>query len=214
MSMVLPLCVTSMLWLVVTGCGNDGAPGEPVAGTGGTGGAAGTGSVAGTGGAMAGVSGSGGGPSAGCSAADSSVTGSAAHAAALQVLAGMASCGASSSCHRGNGKAMLVLNTMTDLHAGLVGKNSCLVPSIPLVDGRGGDAALRNSWLWLKLTHPLNASGTLVPEAAWGAPAGCDSLEPNSFGYRMPWIMSQDMYGPPTTLNAVRNWICAGAPGP
>jgi hypothetical protein len=121
-----------------------------------------------------------------------------------------------SACHDGvQKKAGLNLDSpMTDLKATLVGKPSCEVPAISLVDGSGGDAALAKSWLWLKLTAPIDASAGLVADPTWGmggAACGQDSGQP--FGVRMPKAGGPEGLSE-MRLSAVRDWICAGAPGP
>jgi hypothetical protein len=116
------------------------------------------------------------------------------------------------SCHVGTGKAGLILSGATDLKALLVGKASCEVPAIPLVDGAGMDAGLNNSWLWLKLTKPTDTDGNIIPEAAWGTPGSCGQDGVMSFGVLMPKGAFEPMAEP--KLAKIRNWICAGAPAP
>lgn len=82
---------------------------------------------------------------------------------------------------------------------------------MPLVDGKGEEAALNNSWLWLKLTKPTDANMNMVPDAAWGTPGNCGQ-NVGSFGQLMPWGNSVPMAEP--RLAKIRNWICAGAPAP
>jgi hypothetical protein len=87
---------------------------------------------------------------------------------------------------------------------------------VPLVAAGGGEAALGNSWLWLKLVAPVDASGTLMPNASWGtAQTNCNQLAPamQPFGTRMP-MSNTDLLLGETRLAAIRDWICAGAPGP
>jgi hypothetical protein len=110
---------------------------------------------------------------------------------------------------------MLNLDVGTaDLHAILVDKPSCEVPTLKVVDSSGGDAALANSWLWQKLTAPTDASGDITAQPAWGmggASCGQDSGQP--FGVRMPKGAGTDVIQA-SKLNPIRDWICAGAPGP
>jgi hypothetical protein len=222
------VCVFSMV-LVLLGCKEDpatpvggaGMGGAPVAGASGAGGvsASGAGGAA-AGGGGTGMAGMGGGSGAipGCSAAMPGMP-SALHAAAVEALAAMpptSSCGGSTSCHQGAGKAMLSLLNVTDLRMALVGKMSCEAPMLPLVDGSMGDAALNNSWLWIKLTAPTDSSGNLVANPAWGpvGMTGCGQMPPSGYGLRMPWGFSGTTYLSDANMAKVRNWICAGAPGP
>jgi hypothetical protein len=150
-------------------------------------------------------------PVPGCEAADPTVTGSAAHAGALEILNQTTPCGFANACHAGSGKAMLTLFSVTDLRALLVDKPSCEAPTFPRVDSHGGNAALAHSWLWQKLTAPDDRNtDALIVQAAWGTPGACGQA--SGFGDRMP------MGGVDTLdeqrLSKIRNWICAGAPGP
>ena len=149
----------------------------------------------------------------GCEAADATVTGKAAHDAALMVLNGMSPCGFGS-CHMGTGKAKLVLLGVTDLKATLVGKASCELPSMPLVDSKGGQAGLSNSWLWQKLTVPVGGDTALIPLPAWGTTMASCGQTTGVFGVRMPYGLDSMSYLETPRLAAIRNWICAGAPGP
>lgn len=133
------------------------------------------------------------------------------HAAAAAILTPMTPCGFSS-CHQGNGKAGLVLTDVADLAAQMVGKPACEAPNLMLVDGSGGDAGLANSYLWQKLTAPAVAGGQLVGDPAWGTPGNCGQ-EVGSYGGRMPLAGSPDVPGE-ERLGPIRDWICAGAPGP
>jgi hypothetical protein len=206
--------------------GATGASGMGVSGTGGLAAAAGAGgSAAGAGGAAAGsggvAAGSGGAAGSmeaipGCSAADATVTGSAAHAAALSVLGQMVPCGIGL-CHGGMGQAKLVLSGAMDLKATLVGKAACEAPTLLLVDPQGGDAALANSWLWQKLTAPAVMTDALIVQPAWGTAAVCPTNGllggmTSGFGDRMPYGSLNTLDEP--SLAKIRNWICAGAPGP
>lgn len=181
-------------------------------------GAAGTGAAgmtAGAGGAgAAGMGGASGIP--GCSAATAGMP-SALHAAAVEALAAMppsSSCGGSTSCHQGVGKAGLVLLNVADLRTALVDKPSCEAPAIPLVDDSMGDAGLNNSWLWTKLTAPTDASGALTSNTAWGTSGSCGQTPSQPYGLRMPWGFAGTTYLSEANMAKVRNWICAGAPGP
>jgi hypothetical protein len=201
--------------LALAGCKKTSS--HPSGGAGGVGGlsgvsgvsaAAGIGAAAGMGAVSAAVP--------GCEAADATVTGSAAHAGAFSVIGQMLPCGLSM-CHGGTGQAKLVLFGSKDLKATLVGKPSCEAPTMPLVDPQGGTAALNHSWLWQKLTAPDMSTDALIVQSAWGAPGTCPTTgfgsgQITGFGDRMP-------YGGLATLDAgplgqIRNWICAGAPGP
>ena len=132
------------------------------------------------------------------------------HRAALEVLTFMTPCGFSD-CHAGRGKAGLTLLGATDLRTLLLGKVACEAPAVPLVDGRGGELGLRNSWLWLKLGSEVNAEGALPSNAAWGVSQSCGQLPTQPYGVLMP-LSSPRLED--ARRDAVRAWICAGAPGP
>ena len=171
--------------------------------TGGMGGSGAGGGGAGGGGA----GGAGGSTVAGCEAA---MTGTPAelHAAALMAL--RASCGSSGSCHdgdRGN-QGMLGILEGANLNTLLV-KAACQAPAMKLVSSDSGNAALDASYLWQKITAPVDRSMLLIAKPEWGASATCG--QPTGFGERMPW---GGLPFPESRLTAVRNWICAGAPGP
>jgi hypothetical protein len=183
-------------------------------------GASGTGVVSGTGGGMGGTGAT---STPTCATANKTATPAALHAAAAAVLLpppadpSMKGC-AFTSCHdMGSHKAMLVLDgSMTDLNALLVGKPSC-ESSLKLVDASTGDAALTNSWLWQKLIAPCDTMGGITTQAAWGAPkTTCGQDMGQAFGQRMPRSGTNTLFGDtnPAKLNAVRDWICAGAPKP
>jgi hypothetical protein len=203
---------------ITAGAGGMAGAGAGGAGAGGAAGMAGMGG-AGTGGA-AGMAGMGGAAAAipGCSVADTSAAPSALHAAAVEALAAMppmSSCGGSTSCHQGTGKAGLSLLGVTDLRMTLAGKASCEVPSIPVVDGDAtGDAALSNSWLWIKLTAPVDGSGALIADPSWEMSGNCGQMPGQPYGGRMPWGFFADDYLSEANMAKVRNWLCAGAPGP
>ena len=213
-------CLIAALGVLV-GC----AKGDDDDTNGGTGGVPGSGGILGTGGDV-GVGGSGGaaagsgGGAAGatatgeCAMADMTMTPAALHAAAAALIAADKPC-AFSGCHGGSVPAgMLQLAGSTDLHAALAGKPSCEAPNLPLVDPSGGDAALNNSWLWIKLTAPADdTAGLTTPQATWGTPGTCGQMPGMMYGVRMPWGSG----GTPNSearLTPIRNWICAGAPGP
>jgi hypothetical protein len=143
-----------------------------------------------------------------------SIGGPALHANALMALSAMgASCGLSTSCHQGmRGKANLTLLGQTDLKTLLVGKASCEVPTIPLVDPAGNAAGLSHSWLWIKLMNPVDSQGTLMADPSWGMPGNCGQTTVGTFGERMPRGIPSGMTW--NDVNKVRDWICAGAPGP
>ena len=193
------------VWLIaalvcMSACGAD----DDDTGGAGAGGPGGSGGAAGAGPALTGE----------CAGANVAIGGPMLHANALAALSAMASsCGASTSCHQGmHGKAMLTLLGQTDLKTLLVGKMSCEVPTIPLVDAAGNAAGLSHSWLWIKLTHPSSSSMELVPDPTWGMAGNCGQQTPGSFGFHMPWGLPASSMWP--DLNKVRDWICAGAPGP
>ena len=188
----------------------------PVAGTnapaGGMGAAAGTMATAGTGAAPGALT---------CAGAKTGAP-AALHAAAAAALLPSAAAAngacAFSSCHgAAPKKAMLILDSsITDLNATLVGKPACEVPTLKLVDGSGGDAALTNSWLWQKLTAPaMSASGAMIAKPEWGTPvATCNQISSQMFGRRMPDTQTADLLMPEEKVMAIRDWICAGAPKP
>ena len=120
------------------------------------------------------------------------------------------------SCHDANSKkANLALTAMPfDLKMQTVGKPACEVPSIMLVDASGGNAALAKSWLWQKLVAPSDSSGGVTANPAWGTAAdGCSQDPGQAFGARMP-RSGTDTQLSMEKLTAIRDWICAGAPGP
>lgn len=144
------------------------------------------------------------------------------HAGALEVVATMGaqpsgiigSCNFSS-CHvPPRGKGGLKLMGVTNLTTEFVGKPSCEAPLIPLVAAGGGSAALKNSWLWIKLVAPVDGSSALIPDPAWGTAATtCGDTSPTQpFGQRMPKAGGSML--DEKRLAPVRKWICAGAPPP
>jgi hypothetical protein len=199
----------AMVLVALVGCGDDG----------GTTGGAGAGGGAAGGGAGMGMAGGGPPPvgvKPGCSAAAVGMAPAALHQGALDAIAATmgpkASCATSTSCHK-NAKAMLMLAGVTNLNMTMVGKASCEAPNVPLVDARGGDAALANSWLWIKLVAP-DTGGGIALNPAWGTPGPCGIMMPGTAGSRMPMGQFGDAYVGDEQLAAIRNWICAGAPGP
>jgi hypothetical protein len=156
-------------------------------------------------------------PVPGCEAADKTVVGAAAHAAAVSVLTAQLPCGVSS-CHGGMMPQLgVALFDAKDLRTLLVDKPSCEAPSVMLIDKSGGDVALSKSWIWQKLTAPTNrmAGDTVIPQAAWGNPGTtCMSFMGTvmGFGIRMPLGTANVL--DESDLSKIRNWICAGAPGP
>jgi hypothetical protein len=216
------LCAACLVMATaLTACPSDDAPSNPAPGTAGTG----TAQAGGTGTTPpAGNSGSGGNASAGggtfsCASADKTSTPAQLHAAALAVLVpkmadATAPC-AFSSCHTpSQKKAKLVLDfAVTDLRTALVDVPSCEAANLKLVDPSGGDPALTNSWLWQKLTAPVESgSDTLVPNPAWGASMSCGQTSGMGYGVRMPYGGAGEIDA--SRVTPVLNWICAGAPGP
>jgi hypothetical protein len=222
------MCVIAVLGSLA-GCGKSGDDDDSsTSGSGGaaigTGGAsAGTGGMAaGTGGMTAGSGGAAGMPGMGggmdCASADLSAGGPALHAAAAEVLAVMSPCGFGG-CHVGtNPAAKLLLTGATDLRATLVDKVSCEAPNMKLIDGSSGDAAVANSWLWIKLTSPATdtAGITASPadETKWGPTGVCGQQPGLKYGQRMPATQAATETLSEARLSKIRNWICAGAPGP
>ncbi|MFI5306641.1 MAG: hypothetical protein ACHQ53_04765 [Polyangiales bacterium] len=197
-----------------------GGAGGTSAGSGGTSAGSG-GAVVGTGGTSmasggSGAAGQGGGGQtvAGCSAAMTTAAPSALHMAAHDVLAAATPCGFSS-CHMGsNARAHLDLLDAANLKTALVGKPACEAPNLSIIDGSGGDAALAKSYMWIKLTGAVDLSAQIVGNMAWGTPGDCGQMGPTQpYGDRMP-LTNTDMLLDDTRLGAIRNWICAGAPGP
>jgi hypothetical protein len=136
------------------------------------------------------------------------------HEAAKNVLNAAGTC-SFGSCHTPDQhKANLVLLGAPDMRTLLVNKASCQAPILPLVKEGCGDDALLNSWLWIKLVAPADASGVLATDPVWGTPGEpCDKPGGQPFGIRMPWG-SGNMVTSEARLAPIRNWICAGAPGP
>lgn len=148
-----------------------------------------------------------------CAMADTSASPNALHLAATEVLSAASPCGFSS-CHVGpSSRADLMLAGATDLRTLLVGKPACEAPTVPLVDSAGGEAGLSHSWLWLKLTAPADTTGVIVGDASWGQSGNCGQPPDQPFGLRMP-LSSTNALLDAGRLAKVRNWICAGAPGP
>ena len=115
------------------------------------------------------------------------------------------------SCHNASKKAaQLSLVVGTNL-AELVGKPSCESPNLKLVEPGGTDAALAKSWLYQKLAAPVDGSASLIADPAWGTPGSCGQM--GDFGMRMPISGGADGVGE-AKLAVIREWICAGAPGP
>jgi len=141
------------------------------------------------------------------------------HAAALAALvpASKRSHGpcASSGCHDADAhRAKLVLDHhVDDLRAALVHHEACEV-HLPLVDGEGGAHALEHSWLWQKLTAHVEHDGALEANPDWGVNAICGQRMGDPYGARMPLAAHGESHLSESKLDAVRRWICAGAPGP
>lgn len=202
--------------VALVACGNSADPVSPAGAGAGGGGAAGAGSGAGTAGGAAGVD------AFACEKDAPAVSGPMLHAAAFEVLTAMGPPGPSgvvgacnfSSCHIApRGKAMLVLNGMPNLTA-LVGKPSCEVPALSLVEPGGGDNALEKSFLWIKLVGESDRDGTLLAQPGWGAGGvtSCGDITATTpFGMRMPRSAAPITDG---RLTAIRRWICGGAPSP
>jgi hypothetical protein len=212
MRKVVFVLVVAVIGLGACGADDDdtgGAGGGGLPGGNGGGGASGGGGMAG---GAAGAAGGMGGLSGECAMANVSIGNAALHANAAMALQST-TCSGSTSCHQGSGKAKLVLKDMPNMRAALVDKMSCEAPNIPLVDSSGNAKALMNSWLWIKLTGPLSGSGDVMGNAAvFGTPGNCDQASTGTYGIRMPFGFGATMtWG---DANKVRDWICAGAPGP
>lgn len=145
-----------------------------------------------------------------CGELDGSEDASALHRAALEVLSPMSPCGFSS-CHANKAKGGLTLLDATDLRALLVDQPACEAPALSLVDGRGGDEALAQSFLWLKMTAKADDEGALLPDDRYGEPGSCGQRPDQPFGLLMP-LGSEALEE--ARLAPIREWICAGAPGP
>lgn len=146
-----------------------------------------------------------------CKDADLRGTPAELHAAAATVLTATTPCGFSA-CHQGSrAKAGLRLGGVTDLRAYLVDKPACESSTLPLVKSGGGEGGLANSWLWVKLTSPVDAAGALPNDARFGAVTNCGQSGSEPYGQLMPLGagMLEEI-----DLAPIRNWICAGAPGP
>jgi hypothetical protein len=113
------------------------------------------------------------------------------------------------SCHNASKKAAQLQLTVGTSLAELVGKPSCEVPAMSLVQGGGGDTALAKSWLYQKLAAPVDGSASLVVDPSWGTPGQCGQM--GDFGMRMPLAGGAEGVGE-AKLNAIKEWICAGAP--
>jgi hypothetical protein len=226
MRLQLHIAARAVLFGVVAtafGCGGDDGGSSGSAGSDGHAGqhAGASGSMAGSsssgrGGAAAGSGGGGANDDLTCASAKKGMPAElhAAAAAALLPTATNKGC-AFSSCHdMSSMKAKLtLLEAPNDLRMQLVGKMSCEVPTLPLIDTSGGDAALAKSWLWQKLVAPAGSDGQLMPKSDWGTPTTTCGQE-KEFGLRMPRSQTADPWTPTSKLQAVRDWICAGAPGP
>jgi hypothetical protein len=115
-------------------------------------------------------------------------------------------------CHNTNKMiAKLAFAPGGSLVDAVVNKPACEAPNLKLVDPSGGDKALANSYLYLKLAAPVDGSANLVPDPAWGSPMNCG--QPMDFGARMP-VGSGEMGVGDEKLAIMKEWICAGAPGP
>lgn len=153
-----------------------------------------------------------------CTGVDTTQAPSALHAGAAMVLLPSTTpngtC-AFMSCHNpGAKKAGLQLDaTVTDLNAALVGKPACEAPSLSLIDGSTGDAALAKSWLWQKLVGPADSSGNITADPTWGTPGACGQATGSGYGVRMPLAGDDTKLGE-AKLAPVKAWICAGAPKP
>lgn len=145
-----------------------------------------------------------------CGHLDGSEKAAVLHQAALDVLSPMSPCGFSS-CHANPAKGGLSLLDATDLRALLVGQPACEAPALSLVDGSGGDEALARSFLWLKMTANADEEGALEPEPSYGEPGSCGQRPDQPFGVLMP--LGSDALEE-ARLAPIRDWICAGAPGP
>lgn len=206
--------LTAVMVLVGCGEGNDPQGAPPAAGAGG-GAAAAAGRAAGGAGAED--------DGYVCETGRETVPGSMLHAAAFEVMTAAGAPGPSGivgacsfgSCHVSpRGKGMLVLKGMPDLTA-LVDQPACEVPSLSLVASGGGNAALRNSYLWIKMVGPVEPnSDVIVGQPGWGAGGvtACGDITADTpFGVRMPKNGGL-LYE--TGRAHIRRWICAGAPPP
>jgi hypothetical protein len=202
----LSLVVAALVGCVKTEAPTSVTPIEPIPGAGGAGGA-----PAGGGG---GAAGGGGDPALKCETIPPTTTPAMLHADASSVLTiPMGSCNFSSCHNPPNPKAMLLLQGVTDLNAQLVGKASCEAPTVPVVAAGGGDTALQNSWLWLKLTAPTDPNdGSIMANPAWGAGGLCGNTATKPFGGIMPYNATTRLSE--YRLGKIRRWICGGAPGP
>jgi len=94
----------------------------------------------------------------------------------------------------------------------LVVRSACEI-DMPVVDQSGGDAGLANSWLYWKVAGPAGTGAMIEARPEWMAGSeSCVGLDtPGTFGLLMPLGATEPVE---SVLTAVRNWICAGAPGP
>jgi hypothetical protein len=226
---VSPALFSCLVLVAAIGCSEDPMTASPIGGAGSPAaggsaavpaagsGAAGTGMAGGgaAGGGAAGMAAGGGGLT--CAGASMAAPSALHMAAAMAILPVMnqGPC-AFGSCHDANSKkAGLVLTaTPLDLKMQIVGKPSCEVPNMMVVDASGGDAGLAKSWLWQKLAAPADSSGGITAKPEWGTAAASCSQDPGqAFGARMPRSGTDEQLSM-QKLSALRDWICAGAPGP
>jgi len=200
----------SLLAVTVMGCKKTAPPMITGVGGSGAGGAVATGGAGAPTGGMGAAGGGAGGAVPGCSAANTTAPPAMLYMAMHDVLSASTPCGFSS-CHMGsNARAHLDLVGAPDLHAALVGKPACEAPNLSIVDGSGGDVGLSKSYMWIKLTGPVDLGAALIPDASWGTAGSCGQSG-QMYGLRMP-LTNTDMLLDDTRLGAIRNWICAGAP--
>jgi hypothetical protein len=114
------------------------------------------------------------------------------------------------SCHNNTAKAMLDFTAMPDLTALLVNVPACEAQGMVRV--KPGDPV--NSWLWIKLVGPDDASGNITHAAT---PQNCSGATPGTTGVLMPWgakTSDPKTMLAPAQLFTICSWITDGAPGP
>lgn len=226
--------VLAMLVLALSGCGGDDAgtagpgPLTPISGgttagtmvaLGSTGGAmVGAGATGGAVAGMAGAGGMGGGSTTpDCSAYEMLAPGTprGTHDAVATILRGtvdtadmdVGAC-AFTACHNSTAKATLNLTAMPDITPALVNVPACEAQGMVRV--KPGDPL--NSWLWIKLVGPADASGNITHTAT---PQNCSGATPGTLGVLMPWgATSAETMLPPDRLFQICSWITDGALGP
>jgi hypothetical protein len=112
------------------------------------------------------------------------------------------------------GGAGLIFQNGADIRLPLVGVTSCEYDAMNRVEAGEPE----NSWLMVKLTAPRDASYEIqftatkkyTPHTECGTPVGADGMP--TFGFGMPATGQFQLDA--ADIDAFRQWIAAGAPGP